>query len=219
MRRKQSWLEKWTRARASKRIRSLGIDSMESIPPAADSLCSLEGRYDKYGYRTTGPPGCIGWRNRFLGSLNVYKFRLRIKGWVRCFSSRSWTHRWWKIGSYVLCQLHYIRDTAAWKFVKFKFKEPRIDSKESIPPAYVALWAGTTTLFDVPAHQATKGWHGRIDYFESVPLLKRLQIRAQGSPYLSTRTAVLICWHNCLQISSTHCKCVVRTDSPKLAGS
>jgi hypothetical protein len=44
---------------------------------------------------------------------------------------------------------------------------PGIDSKESIPPAYLAWWA------DNPA------WAGGIDFFESIPgLLKRLQIRA-----------------------------------------
>jgi hypothetical protein len=55
--------EAW--ARICKRLQSSGIDSMESIC----RICS------------TGPPGYIGRRNsipwnRFLGSLNVYKFGL-----------------------------------------------------------------------------------------------------------------------------------------------
>jgi hypothetical protein len=42
---------------------------------------------------------------------------------------------------------------------------------------FPAWRAGTTTLFDVPAHQAT--WGGGIDSLESIPgLLKHLQIRA-----------------------------------------
>jgi len=56
---------------------------------------------------------------------------------------------------------------------------PGIDSKASIPPAYVAWRAGTITLFDEAARQATRyiGW--RYLSLESVPgLLKRLQIRA-----------------------------------------
>ena len=35
------------------------------------------GRYEN-PIRRTGPPGYIGWRNRFLGSLNVYKFWLSL---------------------------------------------------------------------------------------------------------------------------------------------
>ncbi len=49
------------------------------------AACSLAGRYHKWGCRT-GKPGYIGWRNhswnRFLGSLNVYKFRLSVGGSV-----------------------------------------------------------------------------------------------------------------------------------------
>jgi hypothetical protein len=36
----------------------------------------------------TGPPGYIGWRNRFLGSLNVYKFGLRRKTAKQLITSR-----------------------------------------------------------------------------------------------------------------------------------
>ncbi len=50
------------------RNRFRGIDSA--------SLCNLGGRYDKYGNRT-GQPVYIGWRNRFLGFLNVYKYGRR----------------------------------------------------------------------------------------------------------------------------------------------
>ncbi len=54
-------------------------------------------------------------------------------------------------------------------------RSPGIDS-----PAYVAWQSGTTTLFEVPARQAT--YAGRIDSLESISgLLKRLQIRAQYS--------------------------------------
>jgi hypothetical protein len=37
---------------------------------------ALAGRYDNF-ICSTDPAGYIGWRNRFLGSLNVYKFGLR----------------------------------------------------------------------------------------------------------------------------------------------
>ncbi len=46
-----------------KRLRSSGIDSKESIPPAYVGLSCL-------------PPGYIGWLNRFLCSLNVCQFWL-----------------------------------------------------------------------------------------------------------------------------------------------
>jgi hypothetical protein len=46
-------------------LRSPGINSQ----PA--------GRYDNPICRT-GPPGYIGWWNRFLGSLNIYKYGLRF---------------------------------------------------------------------------------------------------------------------------------------------
>ncbi len=48
-------------ARICKRLRSPRVDFKESIPPAFVECRS-------------GPPGNIGWRNRFLGSFNVYKF-------------------------------------------------------------------------------------------------------------------------------------------------
>jgi hypothetical protein len=52
-----------------------------------------------------------------------------------------------------------------------------IDFKESIPPAYIAWRAGTTTLFfapGLPRYQA-----GGIDSLKSIPgLLKGLKIRA-----------------------------------------
>ncbi len=47
-----------------------------------------------------------------------------------------------------------------------------ISSKESIPPAYEAWRASTTTLFDVPARKATLA--GEIVSLELIPgLLKR----------------------------------------------
>jgi hypothetical protein len=56
-----------------------------------------------------------------------------------------------------------------------RLRNPGIASKESIPPAYVARQANTTTLFDVPAYQATVHWLA-----ESIPgLIKRLQTRAE----------------------------------------
>jgi hypothetical protein len=39
-----------------------------------------------------------------------------------------------------------------------RLRSPEIASKISIPPAYVARQANTTTLFDVPAYQATVHW-------------------------------------------------------------
>ncbi len=52
-----------------------------------------------------------------------------------------------------------------------------IDSKESIPPAYVARRTGTITIFVLPLRQAT--YAGESYSLESIPgLLKRLRIRA-----------------------------------------
>jgi hypothetical protein len=39
----------------------------------------------------------------------------------------------------------YYKDATRTRIFKL-LRSPRIDSKESIPPAYVAWWAGTTTL-------------------------------------------------------------------------
>ncbi len=50
------------------------------IPPrflAPIDFLKIPALNDKQGCRT-GPPGYIGWRNRFLGSLNVSKFGLRM---------------------------------------------------------------------------------------------------------------------------------------------
>jgi hypothetical protein len=35
-------------------------------------LCSLAGHYDNNPICCTGHPGYVGWRNRYLGFLNVY---------------------------------------------------------------------------------------------------------------------------------------------------
>jgi hypothetical protein len=43
--------------------------------PGIARLCCLAGRFYKLGCRT-GPLGYIVWQNRFLGSLNVYKYGL-----------------------------------------------------------------------------------------------------------------------------------------------
>ncbi len=57
-----------TRARICKHVRSPGIDSASHVSWLAGTITLLDAR--------TGPPGDKGWRNRFLGSLNVYKFGL-----------------------------------------------------------------------------------------------------------------------------------------------
>ncbi len=48
-----------------------------------------------------------------------------------------------------------------WARICKRLKIPGIDSNESIPPAYVAWWAGKITPFVVPARQAT--YAGGID--------------------------------------------------------
>ncbi len=65
-----------TRARIFKLLRSPEIDSKESIP---QNSCSLASRYDRPFCRT-GPPSYIECRNRFLGSLKVWKYHLRRHG-------------------------------------------------------------------------------------------------------------------------------------------
>jgi hypothetical protein len=50
-----------------------------------------------------------------------------------------------------------------------RLKSPEIDSKESIPPAYLAWWAGSANRVVVPARQAGNRFLG---------FLKGLQIRA-----------------------------------------
>ena len=62
-------------------------NSFQGIDSA--SLCNLSGRYDNPICRN-GPPGYIGWRNRFLGSLNVYIFGLRRHNGVR--APIGWGH-------------------------------------------------------------------------------------------------------------------------------
>jgi hypothetical protein len=44
--------------------------------PGIDSQPGMAGRYNNNPICRTGPPGYIAWRNRFLGSLNVYKYGL-----------------------------------------------------------------------------------------------------------------------------------------------
>ncbi len=46
-----------------------------NVEGARESIPRNQFRYVKESYRT-GSPGYIGWKNRFLGSLNVYKFGL-----------------------------------------------------------------------------------------------------------------------------------------------
>ncbi len=58
--------------------RSLGSvqsPNLYTFSEAQESISNLAGRYDNPFWRT-GPPGYIGWRNRVLGSVNVYKFGL-----------------------------------------------------------------------------------------------------------------------------------------------
>jgi hypothetical protein len=65
-------------ARICKRLRSPGLNSMEPIPRTG--LC--------YNHIfCSGPPGYIGWLNRFLGSLKVYKFGLRAEFSFKSLSS------------------------------------------------------------------------------------------------------------------------------------
>jgi hypothetical protein len=76
------------------------------------------------------------------------------------------------------------------------FQEPR--------NRFPASRAGSTTLFDVPARQATQA--GRIDSLESIPgLLKSLQIRAlmqssgiHNNPSNSITLAVMLVSITCL---------------------
>ncbi len=56
-----------------------------------------------------------------------------------------------------------------------RLRGPGIDSKESIPPAYVARRADTSNRVVVPARQAVNRFLG---------FLKGLQIRAQGLHYI-----------------------------------
>jgi hypothetical protein len=55
-----------SRARISKPLMRRGIDTQPGRPVRQPYLT----------YRRAGPTGYICWRNRFLGSLNVYKFAL-----------------------------------------------------------------------------------------------------------------------------------------------
>jgi hypothetical protein len=53
------------------------------------SLCSLAGHYDNPICCT----GYVGWRNRYLGSLNVYKFGLRkekTKNSIKYYGEFQW---------------------------------------------------------------------------------------------------------------------------------
>jgi hypothetical protein len=61
---------KTVRGQICERLRSPGLNSMEPIPRTG--LC------DNHNF-CSSPPGYIGWLNRFLGSLKVYKFGLRAE--------------------------------------------------------------------------------------------------------------------------------------------
>jgi hypothetical protein len=71
-----------------------------------------------------------------------------------------------------------------------RLRSPRINSKESIPPAYVALRSGTSNRVVVPARQGENRFLGS---------LKRLQIRAQF---------VMISREACFIFLSGFCVCV-----------
>ncbi len=72
-----------------KHVRSPRIYSKEPIPPEpvfVDLLRSPRIDSHRVGpvqynnpFCRTGPPGYIGWRNRFLGSINIYKYGLRLR--------------------------------------------------------------------------------------------------------------------------------------------
>jgi hypothetical protein len=71
---KTNWIEiKQTEVVFLKLLWSPGIDSKELTLPAY----ALAGLYNNPTC-CADSPGYIGWRNRFLGSLNVYKYGLRL---------------------------------------------------------------------------------------------------------------------------------------------
>ena len=63
----------------------------------------------------------------------------------------------------------------AWARIWKRLRSPGIDSKESIPPAYVSLRAGTSNRVAIPSRQARNWFLGS---------LKGLQIRALGGRYV-----------------------------------
>jgi hypothetical protein len=105
----------------------------------------------------------IPW-NRFLGSFKFYKFGL----WLVAEGN--------------------LREGGLTRLIGIGFKpepefkllrSPGIDSKEWITPAYEAWRDGMTTLFAVPARQATEA--GGMDSLESIPgLLKSLQFKLRN---------------------------------------
>jgi hypothetical protein len=54
---------------------------------------------------------------------------------------------------FFLLSIHVFLDARA--LICKRLRSPGIDTKEPIPTVYVAWQAGTTTLFEVPARQAT----------------------------------------------------------------
>ncbi len=65
----------------------------------------------------------------------------------------------------------------SWARIWKRFRSPGIDSKESVPRAYVAWRADMTNGVFIPVRQATLA--GRIDSLELIPgLIQRLKIRA-----------------------------------------
>jgi hypothetical protein len=93
-------------------VRSPGIDS--------DSLCSLSPNFkrlrspgidfsttNRMSYRTPSPPGLhyISWRNRFLDSLNVYKFglRSRLEGEMELCANRAPLHNRLEVHKQEIC--------------------------------------------------------------------------------------------------------------------
>ncbi len=66
------WVRIWSFSELLARFRR-SLARARICKPAEESIPSLASRYDDSICRT-GPPDYIGWRNRFLGSRNFYKY-------------------------------------------------------------------------------------------------------------------------------------------------
>ncbi len=135
----------YTRARICKRLRSPGIYSKESIPPAYIAWRAGASNSVVVPARQAGNR-FLGSAPRLLGRIDSGSGSSGIKDRVQLGTNQEEKQRLW--GEKGKMKTEYRRGQGKKREGIFKLlRNLGIDSKESNPPAYVAWRAGTTTLF------------------------------------------------------------------------
>ncbi len=172
----------FSRVRICKRLRSPGIDSKESIPTAY----GVAGWYDNHICRP-GPPGLIGWRNRFLGSLNVYKFGLCWQSWkiISMLSTRAVKlSPFWPPSHSCVCNRKFSRSfqprKAAFSLSALRGLFQHWSSSPSLYSMVIYLLCEGTNLMPErfrPPYTATKAINSMLSIFKSCLLSASLNGR------------------------------------------